>query len=296
MDTIFTRGPSLISRLILALVMSVALIIADSKFDAFQSSRVYMNSLMSPLQYLANLPSVLLSASAQRLTSHEDLVEENQRLTNQVLLMSERLQRFDVLQSENDQLRALLDTPAKPDVRKKVAELMAVENSPFSQQIVINKGALDDVFLSQSVLDDRGVVGQVMEVGTTNSRVVLITDVTHAVPVRSVRNNIRFIASGTGSLDELLLEHVPHSVDVEVGDILVTSGLGQVFPEGYPVAQVSRVTRDESRPFAIVAATPLARLDRLKYLLLLWPEHQDGDPEFDGVSTAGDESPEGEND
>ncbi len=296
MDTIFTRGPSLISRLILALVMSVALIIADSKFDAFQSSRVYMNSLMSPLQYLANLPSVLLSASAQRLTSHEDLVEENQRLTNQVLLMSERLQRFDVLQSENDQLRALLDTPAKPDVRKKVAELMAVENSPFSQQIVINKGALDDVFLSQSVLDDRGVVGQVMEVGTTNSRVVLITDVTHAVPVRSVRNNIRFIASGTGSLDELLLEHVPHSVDVEVGDILVTSGLGQVFPEGYPVAQVSRVTRDESRPFAIVAATPLARLDRLKYLLLLWPEHHDGEAEFDGVSTAGDESPEGEND
>ena len=296
MDTIFTRGPSLISRLILALVMSVALIIADSKFDAFQSSRVYMNSLMSPLQYLANLPSVLLSASAQRLTSHEDLVEENQRLTNQVLLMSERLQRFDVLQSENDQLRALLDTPAKPDVRKKVAELMAVENSPFSQQIVINKGALDDVFLSQSVLDDRGVVGQVMEVGTTNSRVVLITDVTHAVPVRSVRNNIRFIASGTGSLDELLLEHVPHSVDVEVGDILVTSGLGQVFPEGYPVAQVSRVTRDESRPFAIVAATPLARLDRLKYLLLLWPEHHDGEAEFDGVSTAGDEGPEGEND
>ncbi|MBT79458.1 MAG: rod shape-determining protein MreC [Alteromonadaceae bacterium] len=296
MDTIFTRGPSLISRLILALVMSVALIIADSKFDAFQSSRVYMNSLMSPLQYLANLPSVLLSASAQRLTSHEDLVEENQRLTNQVLLMSERLQRFDVLQSENDQLRALLDTPAKPDVRKKVAELMAVENSPFSQQIVINKGALDDVFLSQSVLDDRGVVGQVMEVGTTNSRVVLITDVTHAVPVRSVRNNIRFIASGTGSLDELLLEHVPHSVDVEVGDILVTSGLGQVFPEGYPVAQVSRVTRDESRPFAIVAATPLARLDRLKYLLLLWPEHHDGEAEFDGVSTAGDEGQEGEND
>ncbi|AYA66017.1 rod shape-determining protein MreC [Alteromonas sp. RKMC-009] len=296
MDTIFTRGPSLISRLILALVMSVALIIADSKFDAFQSSRVYMNSLMSPLQYLANLPSVLLSASAQRLTSHEDLVEENQRLTNQVLLMSERLQRFDVLQSENDQLRALLDTPAKPDVRKKVAELMAVENSPFSQQIVINKGALDDVFLSQSVLDDRGVVGQVMEVGTTNSRVVLITDVTHAVPVRSVRNNIRFIASGTGSLDELLLEHVPHSVDVEVGDILVTSGLGQVFPEGYPVAQVSRVTRDESRPFAIVAATPLARLDRLKYLLLLWPERHDGEAEFDGVSTAGDESPEVEND
>lgn len=274
MDTIFTRGPSLNIRLVLALILSGALIIADSRFEVFQSSRVYMNSLMSPLQYLANLPSVLMNVSAQRLTSHEELVEENQRLTNQALLMSERLQRFDVLQAENNQLRALLDTPSKPGMRKKVSELMAVETSPFSQQIVLNKGAIDDVFLSQSVLDDRGIVGQVSEVGTTNSRVVLITDVTHAVPVRSVRNNIRFIASGTGSLDELLLEHVPHSVDVEVGDMLVTSGLGHIFPEGYPVAQVSRVLRDESRPFATVVAKPMARLDRLRYLLLLWPEEQ----------------------
>ena len=284
MDTIFTRGPSLNIRLILALVMSVALIIADTRFDMFQSSRVYMNSLMSPLQYLANLPSVLLNVSAQRLTSHEDLVDENQRLTNQVLLMSERMQRFDVLQAENDQLRALLDTPSKTGMRKKVSELMAVETSPFSQQIVLNKGALDDVYLSQSVLDDRGIVGQVSEVGTTNSRVILITDVTHAVPVRSVRNNIRFIASGTGSLDELLLEHVPHSVDVEVGDMLVTSGLGHAFPEGYPVAQVSKVTRDESRPFAIVVAKPVARLDRLRYLLLLWPEGTDDPQEIDAVT------------
>ena len=284
MDTIFTRGPSLNIRLILALVMSVALIIADTRFDMFQSSRVYMNSLMSPLQYLANLPSVLLNVSAQRLTSHEDLVDENQRLTNQVLLMSERMQRFDVLQAENDQLRALLDTPSKTGMRKKVSELMAVETSPFRQQIVLNKGALDDVYLSQSVLDDRGIVGQVSEVGTTNSRVILITDVTHAVPVRSVRNNIRFIASGTGSLDELLLEHVPHSVDVEVGDMLVTSGLGHVFPEGYPVAQVSKVTRDESRPFAIVVAKPVARLDRLRYLLLLWPEGTDDPQEIDAVT------------
>ncbi|MBU2978497.1 rod shape-determining protein MreC [Alteromonas sp. C1M14] len=271
MDTIFSRGPSLNLRLTMALAMSVILIFADHKLDAFQSSRVYMNSLMSPLQYLANLPSLMLNASAQRLTSHEDLVAENRRLTNQVLLMRERLQRFELLQSENVTLRKLLDAPVNTAMKKTVAELMAVDNNPFSQQIVINKGAIDGVYLSQTVLDERGIVGQVMEVGTTNSRVVLITDVTHAIPVRSARNDIRFIASGTGSLDELLLEHVPHSVDVEVGDMLVSSGLGDIFPEGYPVAQVTQVVRDESRPFASVTATPLAKLDRLKYLLLLSP-------------------------
>ncbi len=271
MDTIFTRGPSINSRLTLALALSVMLIVIDHKLDGFHSTRVYLNSFVSPIQYIANLPGVMLSASAQRLTSQQQLLSENERLTNRLMLMSERLQRFEMLQAENNQLRKLLDAPLKPQMRKMVAELMAVDNNPFSQQIVIDKGAIDGVFPLQSVLDDRGIVGQVMEVGTTNSRVLLISDVTHAIPVRSVRNNIRFIASGSGSLDELILEHVPHSVDVQEGDLLLSSGLGQVFPEGYPVARVNKVVRDESRPFATVTAQPLARLDRLKYLLLIWP-------------------------
>lgn len=272
MDTIFTRGPSLNNRLALAIALSVLLIFVDHKLDGFKSTRVYLNSFMSPLQYLANLPSLMLSESAERLTSQQQLLEENRRLTNRVVQMSERLQRFEILQSENAQLRKLLDGPVKTGMRKMVAELMAVDNNPFSHQVLVNKGAIDGVFEGQSVLDDRGIVGQVMEVGSTNSRVLLISDLTHAIPVRSLRNNIRFIASGSGSLEELYLEHVPHSVDVKVGDLLVSSGLGDVFPEGYPVARVKTVVRDESRPFARVTAQPLARLDRLRYMLLLWPE------------------------
>ncbi|WP_218354330.1 rod shape-determining protein MreC [Alteromonas lipotrueiana] len=279
MDTIFTRGPSLNNRLALALALSVLLIVADHKLAAFQSTRVYLNSIMSPLQYLANLPSVMLNFSAQRLTSNQALVSENSRLTNQNLMMREQLQQFEILQAENEQLRKLLDVPVEPKVHKMVVELMAVDNNPFSQQIVINKGAIDGVYLSQSVLDDRGVVGQVMEVGSTNSRVVLISDVTHAIPVRSVRNNIRFIASGHGDMDELFLEHVPHSVDIQPGDMLMSSGLGKVFPAGYPVAQVESVVHDESRPFATVKVRPLAQLDRLKYLLLLWPHDAPRQPE-----------------
>lgn len=274
MDTIFTRGPSLNNRLALAVALSVVLIFVDHKLDGFQSTRMFMNSLMSPLQYIANLPSAMLNMSADRLTSQQQLLSENERLKNNIVVMSERLQRFDVLQNENNQLRRLLDAPVKDEMRKTVAELMAVDNNPYSQQVMINKGAIDGVFLSQPILDDRGIVGQVMEVGTTNSRVLLVTDITHAVPVRALRNNIRFIASGSGVIDELLLEHVPHSVDIKEGDLLVSSGLGQVFPEGYPVARVTKVIRDEGRPFAHVSAQPLARLDRLKYLLLLTPDGQ----------------------
>jgi len=270
MDTIFTRGPSLNNRLTLALVLSLVLLFVDHKLDGFKSTRVYLNSLMSPIQYIANLPGLFLSESAQRLTSQEDLLEENARLTNQMLMMSEQLQRFEVLNNDNKALRNLLEAPVRPDYQKMVTELMAVDKNPYSQQIVINKGAIDGVYLSQPVLDEQGIVGQIMEVGSTNSRVLLIADVTHAVPVRSLRNDIRFIATGSGALGELYLEHVPHSVDIKEGDVLISSGLGNVFPEGYPVAIVSRVIRDESRPFARVIAKPSAQLDRLRYLLLLW--------------------------
>lgn len=286
MDTIFTRGPSLNIRLTLALVLSVTLIFVDHKLDGFKSTRVYLNSLMSPLQYIANLPGLLLSESAQRLTSQEQLLAENQKLNNQLLLMSEKLQQFDVISKENAQLRELLQAPVRETSRKMVAELMAVDKNPYSQQVVINKGAIDGVYLSQPVLDDKGIVGQVMEVGSTNSRVLLISDVTHAIPVRSLRNDIRFIATGSGALNELFLEHVPHSVDIQEGDTLISSGLGNVFPEGYPVAKVTQVVRDESRPFARVIVKPLANLDRLRHLLLLWqnkPDEDESEPEVDDV-------------
>ncbi len=270
MNTIFTRGPSLPHRLALALVLSLVLIVLDHKLDSFRTVRVYLNSIVSPLQYIADLPGDFLNWSATQFTSQQQLIEENARLTHQATLMSEKLQRFELLQAENDRLRRLLGSPVHKDARKMVAELMAVDNNPYSHQIVIDKGAVNGVYEGQPVLDDQGIVGQVMQVGTTNSRVLLLADLTHAIPVRIARNNLSLIAAGTGRLDELNLEHVAHSADIRVGDELVSSGLGNVFPEGYPVATVSSIVRDESRPFAQVKLTPKAHLDRIKYLLLLW--------------------------
>ncbi len=272
MDTIFSRGPSLATRLTMAVILSCTLIFVDHKLDGFQSTRLYLNSALSPLQYIANLPSLILNLSAKKLTSHQDLVAENQRLTDQLFIAGEKLQRFAVLEQENKDLRALLDAPIAADYKKIIAELMSVDRNPFSRQIMINKGTLSGIHRSQALVDEFGVIGQVMEVGTTNSRVLLLTDVTHSIPVRSLRNNIRFIASGSGGINELFLEHVTHSSDVQVGDVLVSSGLGGVFPAGYPVAKVSKVDKDERQEFATVLATPLAALDRIKYVLLLEQE------------------------
>ena len=272
MNLMFSSGPSLPNRLVLSLLLSVALILFDHKLDGFGTTRVYLNSLVSPLQYLANLPGQMLNASASRFVSHERLFNDNAKLTHDAIVMNGQLQRLIFLQQENDRLRSLLNSPVQDNTRKIVAELMAVDNNPYSHQIVINKGAINSVFEGQPVLDDKGIVGQIMQVSSTNSRVLLIADVTHAIPVRVARNNVRLIASGSGSLDELLIQHVAHSSDLKIGDILLSSGLGNIFPEGYPVATIISIVRDESRPFSQVRAKPIAQLDRLKYLLLLWSE------------------------
>lgn len=277
MNLMFSSGPSLPNRLVLSLLLSVALILFDHKLDGFGSTRVYLNSLVSPLQYLANLPGQMLNASASRFVSHERLFNDNAKLTHDAIVMNGQLQRLIFLQQENDRLRSLLNSPVQDNTRKIVAELMAVDNNPYSHQIVINKGAINSVFEGQPVLDDKGIVGQIMQVSSTNSRVLLIADVTHAIPVRVARNNVRLIASGSGSLDELLIQHVAHSSDLKIGDILLSSGLGNIFPEGYPVATIISIVRDESRPFSQVRAKPIAQLDRLKYLLLLWSERSSED-------------------
>lgn len=140
---------------------------------------------------------------------------------------------------------------------------------------MINQGQSDGAYVGQPVIDEKGVVGQVIAVGETSSRVLLLSDVTHSIPVQVLRNDVRVIASGTGRSDELTLDNVPRSVDIVKGDLLVTSGLGGRFPEGYPVGIVENVSRDGSNYFATVNVKPLASLERLRYVLLLWPTIED---------------------
>ncbi|MFQ2580772.1 rod shape-determining protein MreC [Aeromonas caviae] len=281
MKPIFGRGPSLQLRLFLAVIISVAAIVADSRFGVFSHVRVYLSSLVSPLQYIANAPGTLLDSMSTQVQTRADLIEQTKQQEQQLFTLRSRLLKMDQLEHENQRLRELLGSPVHKESRKMVAELLSVDSDPFSHQVLINKGALDGVYNGQPVINDQGVVGQVLHVGSTTSRVLLITDSSHGIPVRVLRNDLRAIASGSGELDKLELRNLPRNTDVQVGDLLVTSGLGGRFPEGYPVATVTRSDYVEGKPFAQIEAKPLVALDRLRYLLLLWtdkkPEVHDKD-------------------
>jgi rod shape-determining protein MreC len=269
MNPIFKHGPSPQHRIILVLFCSALLIFFDHKMASFESVRGYLQSLVSPLQYLANTPNQLMTWASKNLTTRRQLLIENQQYRLNELNSNEEAMQLTILKQENERLRSLLASPLRSEIKKMVAEVISVDSDPFSHQIVINRGAGDGVYEGQPVLDSLGIVGQILHVGQTSSRIILITDISHAVPVRVQRNGLRLLASGSGQIDRLIHNFVPQSADIKSGDLLVTSGLGGKYPEGYPVAKVSFVSNDESREFVRVYSTPVAQIDRLRYLLLL---------------------------
>ncbi len=275
MNQIFGRNVSLQLRLLVAVVLSVILIIGDRFTSGGTLVRTGLNTLVSPLIYLANLPYEIFSESAENLTSRERLISENQALRQQQLLQSEKLQQYDFLQRENQKLRALLGSMPRKANKKLIAQVLSVHSNPYSHQVVINKGASDGLSEGQAVIDEMGIVGQLTQVGSTTSRVLLITDTTHATPVRILRNDVRTVVEGIGKINRVKLAHVPHSMDIRIGDVLLSSGLGGTFPEGYPVAVVTEISRDEGRPFAQVYAEPVAQLDRIRLLVVLWRQAQE---------------------
>lgn len=281
MKSLFERGPSLRFRLVLALTVAFSLMFIDHRLNAMQPVRLLLSSIVSPVQYLAILPEQLLDAASKALQTRTSLNAENEAMREQLLHLQGRLQRFQFLQNENARLRNLLDSDVRNESRRMVAEVVAVASDPFSHQLVINKGTINGVYEGQPVLDSRGIVGQIISVSTTTSRVVLISDQSHSIPLRAERNDIRVLAQGVGDLQRLELMFIPHSTELQEQDMLVTSGLGDTFPEGYPVAIIESIVRDESLPFAVVHARPFALLDRVRSVLLLWPDDSLEQPIYD---------------
>ncbi|MDP4537755.1 rod shape-determining protein MreC [Alkalimonas collagenimarina] len=281
MNPIFERGPSLRLRLFIAVLCSVGLMVMDRYTDSSTQIRSYLTTAVSPLFYIASLPQVVLTGASEQFLSHQRLLKENDRLKESLLRQRGQLQRLEFLQQENNKLRELLGSAPVAEGQRLVAEVLAVYSHPFSHQIVLNKGSNDGVTEFQPLIDDAGVLGQVVSVGPTSSRALLITDTTHAISLRIERTGVSVIAEGLGQWDRIRLVHLPHSTDIQDGDRLITSGLDERFPEGYPVARVNRIQRDVSQPFMQVQAEPYAQLDRIRYVLLLWPQVELDEQEHD---------------
>jgi len=155
-----------------------------------------------------------------------------------------------------------------------VASLLYVSSALFSQQVILDKGSSDGIYVGQPVLDAYGVMGQVISVGHGTSRVLLISDRQSAIPVQNNRSGLRAIVRGNGYAGNLNVLYVPDTADFKVGDLLITSGLGQRYPANYPLGTVTEVKHAPSERFAKITVTPKAHINRSNQVLLVWPEHK----------------------
>jgi len=257
--------------LLLALIASLTLFFLDSRLNYFVPVRSVLSAVVYPVQALASMPSDVGDWFSKFFQDHKKLTTKITALEANDLLNSFRLQKLQALERENMRLRKLLGSSFRIQERVLVAEMLTIDLDPSSQQVVIDKGAQSGLFSGQPVLDATGVMGQVIEVGPFSSRILLLTDPSHAIPVQINRNGLRAVAIGRGLGKKLQLDHLPHNADVRKGDLLVTSGLGGMFPVGYPVGTIDVISNIQGKIFAEIRVKPAAQLETSREVLLVLP-------------------------
>ncbi len=242
---------------------------AEHRYSEVANARSWMTLLVTPVQWAADAPGRAWGWASDSLANRNALLEENRELKSQTLILAERSQVMSSVIAENVRLRELLNAAKRDDIAYIAGELIGSNYDPYSQQVIINRGRQDGAYIGQPVIDASGVMGQLVSVSPYTSRLLLISDINHAIPVQINRNGLRFIAQGSGRAEELYLSHVPETADLKEGDLLTTSGMGGRFPFGYPVARITSISHRPGEPFMDVVARPLAQLDRSRYVLLL---------------------------
>lgn len=247
----------------------------DHRFNHLDTVRSAVSTAVYPLQYLVDLPSRAGLWASENLATRIALLRENRRLREQHLLQSARLQKLTAVEHEVIRLRELFTSSYRlPREMALVAELLFVDLDPYKQTMVVDKGAIQGVYVGQALLDAYGVMGQITHVNPISATAILISDPNHALPVEINRNGMRMLAFGTGNSQALSLRYIPTDADVKVGDVISTSGLGGRYPPDYPVGKITRVEHPPGEPFAIVEARPFAHLDRSREVLLVWSKPQ----------------------
>jgi rod shape-determining protein MreC len=254
----------------LIVVLALALIVADARFDKLTVVRSTLATGLTPVYWLGNAPTQFSDWVASLFVNKDDLKRDNDELQARLLILERRALKYAALASENNELRRLMNSSEVLDDRVIVSEVVSVSPDPFAHELVINKGRSDGVHEGQAILDAGGLMGQVIQVSQITARVLLVSDSNHAVPVEVVRNGLRAILLGTGKANNLELVHVPDTADIREGDLLVSSGLGGRFPRGYPVAEVSRISKEPGEPFITIEATSTAKLNQSRMLLVVF--------------------------
>ncbi len=251
-------------RLVFTLTFSFGIMYLDFNGKYLNTLRSYLSAAVYPVHILVNAPKNLFSSISGNINKQKKLDLKNQEIKKENIILKSKIQQVYKLESENKRLRVLLDS--KPEYQNELtfAEIVSINNDVNKHRIIINKGSRKNVYSGDVVSDSKGIIGQIIRDHIIGSEVLLITDPEHAIPIEIARNGLRSIALGVGNYEHIVLNYLPISADIKKGDILITSGLGGKYPEGYPVATVESISNLTGEPFLKIEAKPFAELKNIK--------------------------------
>ena len=254
------------------ILLAIVLMLMDQRGHYVPRVRSAMELAFEPVFHLVGWPAQALHSLDQHTRARRELIAENEQFAQQLLKLAGSIQTQAALQQENQRLRDLLEATRGRTYNFQFAEMQRVDLDPFSHKVWVDRGIDGGVVIGQAVIDGLGIVGQVEDVHRHFATVRLISDPDHALPVQINRTGLRTVAYGSGATSHLLMPNVPLQADVSPGDMIVTSGLGDRFPPGFPVGEVLRVERESGATFAVVYVRPFAALDRGREVLLIEPQ------------------------
>ncbi|MBK4775935.1 MAG: rod shape-determining protein MreC, partial [Pantoea sp. Edef] len=271
----FTRFFFIRLRLFLAIVLSIILIVVDCKIGLFTRIRSYVDTSIGTLYSFIKKPSQFLNNTLRNFSLNNQIQSENKKLKHEIHLKNIEVILLNQYKKENEHLRKLLDANLHQDERIMLGRVMFSSSIPYANQVIIDKGKIDGVYKNQSVISDRGIVGQIISVNRNTSRVLLSCCSLNGIAVKAIRNNVHAIVLGKGCNKDFQLKYLTsndmqRSKDLHLGDIIVTSNLDNNFPEGYPVGIVSSIKIYNKAPYVYIQIHPMTNFKNLDYLLLLW--------------------------
>ena len=269
----FRQGPSALSKLLVYSAIALLLMVADTRFAITQPLRVVVAAALQPLQWLVMQPINATRQASSYMSTVKSAQDARDVLTRQLSDLGLRAAQVEQLQLENAQLRDLLGLRERLNATGQAAQVLYDAADPYSRKVILDRGLVQKVRSGSPVLDAFGVLGQVTRVYAATSEVTLLTDPEQAIPVLNARTGLRAVAFGNpgvhaGSLE---LRYISANADVEVGDVLTTSGVDGVYPPGLPVAKVVKVDRRSDSAFAHIECEPLARVQGALHVMVLEP-------------------------
>lgn len=256
-------------KMVLAALFSIALLYVDARTDYVQPAKSIINTTIYPIKLLAEFPSSAGKNLKIWFSDKAELIDTINKLQNRQYTLEFEVQKNASLLAENRRLRLLLRSSNNLQYPSIITEIISTNTNPYRHIVELNRGTQDSVKINQPIIDTSGVVGQIIDVSPVSSQAILISDPQHIFSVQVNRNGIRGLAQGTGSFQALNILNIPIEEDIKVGDLLISSGLDQRFPQGYPVAIVSNIEHDPTNHFAKITAKPTAELNKIREVLVL---------------------------